>query len=170
VSRFAPVIRRTAERLTLPQPARSRILLEMAADMEDLFQLFRGQGMNEDEAHRRAIESFDLSEESLADLVAVHRNPIRRLLDSLSAEALARWEYALLTILVLLTVLASVHLLGSWHVLRDAGIFTWPVLTAGLAALAVATAKFYQLYLKQDQQRHAEHSARLDELHDSPHW
>jgi hypothetical protein len=150
MSRFAAYIRSTAERLAVPQPARSRILLEMAADMEDLFALFLERGLDEEEARRRAVESFDLSDESLAELVAVHRNPVQRLLDSLSAEALARWEYALLTVLVLLTVLTSARLISGRQIFSDAGIFTWPVLLTGLAALAVAAAKFYQLHIKQD--------------------
>lgn len=150
MSRFADVIRENADRLPLPHPARGRVLLEIAADMEDMFTVYLEQGLDEDEAHRRAVDNFDLSDESLAELAAVHSNPVRRFLDSLSADALAYWEFSLLAVLVLMTILISTRLINGRQVFSDAGPFVWPVLYLAMAALVTAAKKFYQLHLKQD--------------------
>ncbi|MCP4545199.1 MAG: hypothetical protein GY835_01885 [bacterium] len=147
---FAPVLRETSERLSVPQPARSRILLEIAADMEDLYRANLDRGLSEEEARRQAIDSCDLSPESLEELATIHCGPVRRLIDRLSRQALARWEYALLVIVVLITVMISAGLTRGGNVIGDAGVFVWPVLLLGLVIVLISTGKAYQLYLKQD--------------------
>jgi hypothetical protein len=150
MNRFAEILQRTSDRLDLPQPARSRVLLEIAADMEDVYAVQRERGLDEADAVREAIESCDLSDGALAELTRVHRGPIRRALDRISSRAVRHWERLLLFILV-----ASACYTGGWltqgtRVVRDAGPFAWPVLLGAVVASVVAIAKFYQLYLKQD--------------------
>ena len=50
MSRFAGVLKRVSDGLDLPQPTRSRILLEMAGDLQDLYEHHLGQGMDEERA------------------------------------------------------------------------------------------------------------------------
>jgi hypothetical protein len=150
MNRFAEILRRTGERLDLPQPARSRVLLEIAADMEDLYALHRERGLDEETARRRAVDSFDLSDESLAALARVHCGPVRRLMDRLSAGARRWWEWALLAAIFAAACQAGGWLTRSDRLVRDAGPFAWPVLLVAAAALVLAAAKFYQLFLKQD--------------------
>ncbi len=40
----------------LPQPAKSRILLEMAADLEDLYEVYREQGLGDEVAEARGTK------------------------------------------------------------------------------------------------------------------
>lgn len=150
MSRFADVLRATGDRLSLPQPARLRVLLELSADLEDLYDAYRARGCDDAEARRRAVESLDLSPDALAGLGAVHHGPVRRLLDRASPDALARWERTLLGVTGLLTVAVIVSLTDGRAVFRDAGPWVWPVLAGGAAALLLAAAKAYQLLLKQD--------------------
>ena len=56
MSRFAELLGRTAARLDIPQPARSRVLLELAGDLDALYEHYRGLGLEEDEASRRVAE------------------------------------------------------------------------------------------------------------------
>ncbi len=90
MSRFAGELRETCERLSLPQPTRSRVLLEISADMEDLYHLNRERGLSESEAHTLAVENCDLSYDSLAALTEIHTGPARRILDTLPSEILSR--------------------------------------------------------------------------------
>jgi hypothetical protein len=50
MSRFRRVLSHTGERLSLPKATKSLILVEIAADLEDLFQHYLQQGMSEEEA------------------------------------------------------------------------------------------------------------------------
>ncbi|MCP4574654.1 MAG: hypothetical protein GY838_20075 [bacterium] len=150
MNRFNDTLRRTSDRLDLPQPARCHVLLEIAADMEDLFAALQARGLDEESARRQAIEDTDLSEESLRELTRVHAGPVRRVLDRLSDRALQRWERILLVAVVALTLYAA----GGWAVggqlFRDSGPVAWPVLAAALGVFVTAASKFYQLFLKQD--------------------
>ena len=64
MKRFARVLSKARERLEIPEPSRTRVLLEMASDLEDSFEFHLSQGCDEAEAARRAEESFGTSEES----------------------------------------------------------------------------------------------------------
>ena len=45
--RIAEVLKQVSDGLDLPQPTKSRILLEMAGDLEDLYQHHLSQGFDE---------------------------------------------------------------------------------------------------------------------------
>jgi len=72
MSRFNLFLHRTGERLMLPKATRSLIILEIASDLEDLFQHYVQQGLSEEEATARAEERVDMSDEALAELVRIH--------------------------------------------------------------------------------------------------
>ena len=65
MSRFNIFLHRTGERLALPKATRSLILVEIAADLEDLFNHYVQEGLSEDEAAARlpnvVLVSFDVS-------------------------------------------------------------------------------------------------------------
>lgn len=132
-------LRSVANRLTVPEPARSRILLEIATDMEDLFQHLRNGGMGEEEALAEVTEQFDLSEEALRELSQIHTSPMSRSLDGLSGQARSAWERVILGLVALFVIPG---LLGVFFfqptLLRDAsplayGLMAFLVLGFGLA-------------------------------------
>ncbi len=150
MNHFAELLAEINARLDLPQPARSRVLLEIAGNMEDLYRAHLERGMPHEEAVREAVAECDLSDDALDSLTRIHCGPVRRVLDRLSARALRVWE----SVLLLVTVGAEVQV-GGWlsrgdRVFRDAGPFTWPVALVAVVAMAVATAQVYRLFLKQD--------------------
>jgi len=148
--RLQDALREIEERLAIPQPARTRVLLELHADLEDLSRLYREQGLPADVAEKRALESLDLSPAALAGLAAVHANPVRRVLDRLSAQARGRIERAALAVVMLSAVGLVLPLVTSGKIFRAAGPFLWPTLALCLLALAVGLIKLYQLYVVQD--------------------
>ncbi len=150
MTNFADVLGPLSARLPLPQPARSRVLLEVAADLEAAYEHYRAEGCSEEEARRRAAEAFDLSDTALAELVALHTSFARRMLDRLSSQARTRWERSLLLIVAGFLTYLGVELAVRGGIITDAGSFVWPVLICGAAGLLLGIAKLYQVYVKQD--------------------
>lgn len=147
MERFAPVLRRVDRELEVRDPERSRILLELAGDLEELYRAYRSRGCSEEEARRRAEAWLAPDEASLGGLRRLHTPLAGRLLDSLSDVARSRLETAAFTVLALGAVAA-----GLWG-LRDTGVL-WPprpaaaaVLAVGGAGLALAARRAVRLFL-----------------------
>lgn len=150
MKRFTEILRQANEQLDLPQPIKSRIILEMSADLEDLFEFHRSQGLDEDEAQRRAVETFDPSADALRQLVQVHTSAYRRFLDRLSGQAQAFWERVfLVALLIFVGVFIGPSLLRS-EMFAHTGVFLWPIAGTSLALLYLAIRKVYTLYIKKD--------------------
>ena len=150
MNRFADILREADRRLDLPQPVRNRIVLEMAADLADLFEHYCTSGLPEEEAEERARESFALGDESLNELVAIHASGFRRFLDQFGEQGRRTWERILFALLLLFVVGVGSSQMFMRDVLRDAGLAGWLVAGLTLAAFAFAIRAFYVLYLKQD--------------------
>lgn len=109
MSEFSSHIRQFSSRLPLPEPTRSRVLLEMAADMEDLLQHYLAQGLRKDKAVQAVEEHFDLSEDALRELVHVHTSPFQRSLDGLSGQIRSPWERGALVLVAIVVMLGLVR-------------------------------------------------------------
>ena len=136
MSRFARVLSDADARLMVPEPARSRILLEIAADMEDLYGAYVGKGLSEEDAEAAVREHFDLSEDVLRELVRVHDTPLQRSLENLSGHARGTWSRVLMVALALFVTVGSGTLLFQGQLYRDASGLVWilmPLLALGLA-------------------------------------
>jgi hypothetical protein len=148
--RFDELLRRLAARLDLPQPAKSRALLEIAGDLEDACEHYRRSGLDEEAAREAAVERFDLSEAALRDLAAVHATRLRRLLDGLSARGRDRLERVALSLVLLFVVaLAWVRLSGA-GLLDHVGPEALPAFAVTIGALAIATRKAWSLWLTRE--------------------
>jgi len=150
MTRFAAVLQRVEARLTVPQPARSRILHEMAADLEDLYAAYRARGLADADALRRAEAALGASPEAVEALVQVHRPAWERLLARFSDSGRHRLERGLLTGLTLVGVLVGAGALARQGILDDASPFVWPVLVLAAGTLAVSGGVFFRLVVKQD--------------------
>ena len=125
MSRFAQVLSDADSRLMVPEPARSRILLEIAADMEDLHGAYLGKGLSEEAAEVAVRDHFDLSEDVLRELVRVHDTPLQRSLENLSGHARGVWPRFLMVALALFVTVGSGSLLFSGQLYRDASGLVW---------------------------------------------
>jgi hypothetical protein len=150
MTRFGDVLRTTSERLRLPQPAKSRILLEIAADMEDLYELHLADGASPEEARRRAIEQCDLSDDALAELVRVHTTGLRRFLDELGERTRNRWERAALIAFVLFLAIVAGRQLLFANLFTTAGRFVFPVVLMTVVAIVLFVRKLYGLHIRKD--------------------
>lgn len=134
--RFASVLNRVNRDLALPAPERSRILQEMASDLEDLYEAYRGRGMSEEQAVRHAEAALAASAETLADLSRIHTPLHRRLAQRYAERGRHRAEQLLLVLLVaaMLTWVAITQLSPA---LGGASTFFWAVLAIAAALCVV---------------------------------
>ena len=137
-------------KLELPQPTKSRIILEIAADLNDAYQLYQIQGMSKEEAIELAKQKFNLDDHSLNELVSVHQTNFRRWFEHLSTSAQTWWER-----LILISLLAVVLILGGFTIMKltlveEASPFVWIIVALLLVAAAVFLQKIYQIYIKKD--------------------
>jgi hypothetical protein len=150
MSEFAETLREINERLDVPQPARSRVLLEIAADLNDLYDHFRGQGVPRQEARRMALDRCDLSSESLSELIQVHTSPWSRFMDRFSAQAQTWWERAFLAALLVLVAAIAGRLVLGVGVFRTAPSWVWAALAITFGAVVFSGYKLYVVFVKQD--------------------
>jgi len=148
--RFTGLLRETNERLNLPQPARSRIILEMASDLEELYDHYRSQGMSEEQAVSKAEETFQLSDEALAELESIHESAFKKIMDRLSVQARTRWERGILIAIMLFVALFAGRSAVTRGFIGEAGVFIWPLIGTAFAALIVTLIKAYKLYIRKE--------------------
>ncbi len=146
MSRFAKVLSDVDARLRVPEPARSRILLELSADMEDLFQEYLSRGVGEEGAEAEVIEHFDLSEEALDELVQVHDTPLQRSLEYLSVPVRGPWSRLLMVVLAVFFLAGSGTLLVQGGLYRDASVLVWGIVPLLALGLAMAVGQALRLY------------------------
>ncbi|MBN1886131.1 MAG: hypothetical protein JW876_11505 [Candidatus Krumholzibacteriota bacterium] len=145
---FTGHLRSVYERLDLPPEARARIILEISADMEDFFRACIERGMDTAEAKRRTLEIFDLSDESLAELVDIHRSFLQRIVERLSPAVLGRWEKTVLALVVVFIALFAGRAALTEGFLREANRFVRPVLAADAAAAVAALFAAWRLFAR----------------------
>ncbi|HER43309.1 MAG TPA: hypothetical protein ENO08_02470 [Candidatus Eisenbacteria bacterium] len=150
MNRFSGLLRKISDGLDLPQPDKSRILLEIASDLDDMYRFFREKGLGEEEAASRAEERLDLSNEALLELVEIHESGMRKLLGRISEQARTRWERVLLAMAVIVVAAYTGRQVFSVDLYQRAGRFVWPILLFALAALVIAIWQIYKLYIKKD--------------------
>lgn len=132
---FSTLIASVREQLNLPEPTRSRILLEIADDLGDLYRHHRNNGMTDLDARRRVEEAMQLSSQVMAEIVKVHASSYQRFLDNLSSQAQSRLERAVLLLLSLIVSLAVRSAAITGPVFVQAGSFLWPVLACFVVAV-----------------------------------
>ena len=147
MSRFAGVLKKISDGLDLPQPTRSRILLEMAGDLEDLYEHHRAQGLDEEQAARRAEDAFAASDEALKHLARIHVAD-GGLTDRVTRQVGSWWEKALLVIWLLGVILVANAVVTKVHFFVIISRFVWPIVGLAAAALVIAVWKLYELFLK----------------------
>lgn len=150
MSRFADVLADADARLSVPEPARARILLEISADMEGLQQEYLGRGFSEQEAEAAVLEHFEMSEEVLMDLVRVHDTPIQRSLESISGQVGSPWARLLMVFLAILVTVASGTLLFRPQLYRDASLSVWVTMPLLVVGFVIASCHIRKLANRSD--------------------
>lgn len=146
MNEFSGHLKDIAARLPIPEPARSRVLLEIATDMEDLLNHHLATGMDRADAVSEVEEQFDLSEEALRGLVEVHTSSYRGPLARISRQTRSPWERAILVIVALVVAAGLVTQMLQPGLFRAGGILTYVVLPVLGIALGVGAWKGAALF------------------------
>jgi hypothetical protein len=136
MNRFAPALRRIARDLDLPRNARAAILLEMAADLEGIYQHHRRGGASEEEAIGRAEEMVLGSSDLVRRLARLHHRSWRGWSDSVGARLSGGPD-----LLMLVVGVAPMLLLAATVVVRalanPVSPLVWVLIGVGLAIAAL---------------------------------
>jgi hypothetical protein len=146
MKRFAHVLKAARGQLKIPEPSRTRVLLEMASDLEDSYQFHLSQGCDETEAVRRAEEAFGTSEEALKHLTRIHESSLGGMQDRLSGQIGTAWEKSILLAIVAFEILAAVKIVSHQAFFMFLSPFLWPIAALALAALVFTAWKLYQIF------------------------
>ena len=150
MNQFAPILKKINKKLDLPQPIKSRIILEIAADMEDAYSLYLEQGMTEREAMAKVKETFAFSDSALRELTEIHQTFFRRILGKFSEQAANQWERVVLFVVFLFVVAISAKTLITTPFFSQASKFIFPISGLFIGIMLIAKIKFYQLYIRKD--------------------
>jgi hypothetical protein len=150
MNRFSPLLTEIYQKLDLPQPTKSEILLEIAADMEDLYETCIQEGLGEKDALARTAEKFQLDDTVIQDLVRVHQSAFKKWFDKLTARTQTRWERGVLVLTVLSIIILAGYAMIASEFFRTASRFVYPLSAIGLSILVIFLAKIYALYIKKD--------------------
>jgi hypothetical protein len=148
VTRFPEVLSSLQQELILPQPARSRILLEISDDLEGLYQHYLSEGLDEPTARRQALDELSLTPEALEELIEVHTSTYQRFLDGLSDRARSTWERGLLILLSIFACFVVGATARSGSVFEHANVFVWPVLLCFVIGLVAGLQRAYVLFVR----------------------
>jgi hypothetical protein len=131
MSRFNVFLNQTGERMALPKATRSLILVEIASDLEELFNHYVQQGLSEEGAVTRAEEKVDMSDEALTELVRIHSDA-RGWTDRVTRRVQPFWERIALALIVLFFI-ASTTLDHGVRPFAQLTGFIWPIIGILLA-------------------------------------
>lgn len=144
-------LRSVAERIReLPHPARTRILLELAGDVEALSADLRRCGVPAEEAALRAAERVVPSDTALDALVRLHRPLYRRLTAPVPESALRRWERAFLLVVTTSILVVGLMLLSGQGLLSAPSPFLWPVLGLAVGVIGAVLWQGFQLFVRRE--------------------
>lgn len=147
---FRDVLKELDRRLDLPQPVKSRVMLEIAADLNDLETHYIDKGLSRDDACKQALEMCDLSDQAIAELVRVHAGGYRRFLERFSKQVQTRLERIFLALLLVVVAAVTGKFVFTARLYETANPMVWPVMAITVACLVFAASRYYAAFLKQD--------------------
>lgn len=150
MKRFRKTLIEINRKLDLPQPDKSRILLEIASDLEEAYSHLVEGGMEPEKAERETLSRFDLSDQVVEELIGLYQSPAKRLLGRISEQARSRLERFLLIATLLVIAVFSGREILSADIFMRSGPFVWPVLAAAAVTITLAICHFYRLYIKKE--------------------
>ncbi len=150
MDRFGPVLRRVDRGLKVPEPERSRILMEVAADLEDLYRNLRLRGLEEEAARREAERRLAPADAALASLQSVHLPAVERLLRRLGHTTRGRLELATLVLISLGAAAAAAFGVVRSGTVSASAPGLWMVAALAAAGLGQGVARGYALFFRGD--------------------
>lgn len=137
-----------AERLDLPPATKSRVLVEMQADLDALYDHHRARGCTPAVARRLAEERVVASDEAIAGLVRLHASPLARWLDRLSGRLRRGFEFLLAGAALVIAFAGAAWIALRGGLLLRPSPFLWPVLAIGGICVAGVLHHGWHLFVR----------------------
>jgi hypothetical protein len=149
MSRFTHILGGINKRLVLPQPLKYRIMKEIAADLEDTFQAYIGQGLSDTETESKALEKIAADDTVIEQLMEIHETPARKILRRLSDKMRRRIELTLwATLIVVVGFYITTFLFRSENLASSP--FNWLTGAFIVCMSGISVWKCYHIYIKRD--------------------
>ncbi len=150
MSKFSSFLRSIDENLNLPETARAQIIIEMNADMEDMYDSLVQHGANEAEAIRKTIEAFTMEPETIHELEKIHQTMFRKILYKAFHGSRIISEKAIFYLGIGILALLSVYTLSELPPQTQSNKVVISMFGMVLAAFIFSLTKFYQIFVKKD--------------------
>jgi hypothetical protein len=147
---FLPLLRELESHLTVPIPARVRILRELEFDLEELRRRLEAEGLSRESARARALEILAPDAATVHELERLHTPAYLRLTRDVRGDVLRIAERGALAISAGIVLVIEATLLSGVDVLRAPSSFIWPVLALGALLFAAVVAKAFELWVRRD--------------------
>jgi hypothetical protein len=153
MTQFHSLLKKINAQLDLPQPEKARIMMEIASDIEDLYDIYISKNVTEAEAIRLVQEKFDMDEQALHELISIHDSVFRKWMDRLSSQAQTRLEK-----IMLISVCMMVIVFGSQAVFQNpffiqSSPFSRPIMVLCCCGLVQSAAIAYRLFIRKNHKR-----------------
>ena len=153
MKRFAPLLRDINKRLDLPRHVKSRIILEIADDLNELFEHYKSEGLSEKEAEEKVLKNFKLDNETVAQLVRIHDIPMRKITGIFPEWMLPLIEWLGLITLIgfftyfTITILSNYTLMRIFHIASE---YKWISVSLFVLVCIITIAKLHAIFIKKD--------------------
>lgn len=150
MNQFRQILQNINDKLDLPQPVKSRILLEISGDLDDLFHHYLEQGLEIQDARQQAIETLNLDGTALNELVQIHTSPFKRFWTQLSEQAQSKWERTIILTTLCVLILLAGQSMTHIDFFSQASRFVWGVAGVGVLIFTNFLYHIYRLCIKRD--------------------
>ena len=128
---FLPTLRKVERQLSMPVPARVRILRELEYDLEEFRSQLEAEGLPAEDARARSLDALVPDGGALRELGRLHTPLYRRLTGHLAEARVRLLERSALAILTISVLVAETWLLLKADLFSDPSPYLWPVLGLG---------------------------------------
>ncbi len=150
VRAFLPTLRKVERQLSVPIPARVRILRELEFDLEELRRQLEAEGLPAEDARARSLDALVPDRGTLRELGRLYTPLYRRLTGHLAGDRVQLLERSALAIATISVLLAETLVLLRADLFSDPSPFLWPVLGLGAVSFAMVLREAFALWVKGD--------------------
>ena len=150
MERFRGFIKKLQENENIPENLKDRIINEITADMNDMFDFLIKKGASEHIAEKTVLEKYSLSDDIINEFVSIYRSPSRNILRAAVRQARPLWGKLSLFLLILIILYSTGVELFSTDFYINGSIFIWPVMVFSLIALLFTVIGFNKIFITKD--------------------
>ncbi|MCF7921025.1 MAG: hypothetical protein K9N06_14090 [Candidatus Cloacimonetes bacterium] len=147
---FRELLSMIGNKLPVKEPEKSRILLEIASDMSDTYELLLSQNKTPADARGEVCRRFAFSESELAELSSVYLTSWQRVFSAINHIISSPVEKVIFLAVMFLVAIISGRYFFSTGFFRLGNIFSYLSLICLLGSVSIFFKKLYDLFVRRD--------------------